>query len=264
MRPSVVCTPRGSLAMKPVITSVRGGACLRQPAARCSCCCGLCHCTAGPSGPHSTVTQRRASIHCTPRAPRAAADSAEQPRRPDLAKPAHRSRTVCAAERMMLVVCSTPVEVRRCRDRTRPGILRRRRHPAALRDAGVTLAHRPRRCRHTALLRLRQRHQFQQRVGDAFAGRQHDAGAGLRRRRALRLHDARDTLEAPRIGHTGAAKLMYHPGRAALPSSKIACGAKKLRHTTGASPIFAICHNDSCDAASQPLELGARSPACPS
>jgi hypothetical protein len=79
LRPSVVCTPRGSLAMKPVTTSVSGagiacdtaGAAAATGMSCCSLCLESCHCTAGPSAPHSTITQRRASSHCTPaRTPR--------------------------------------------------------------------------------------------------------------------------------------------------------------------------------------------------
>ena len=68
LRPSVVWTPRGSLAMKPVITSVAG---VCDGSSACSLDLDSCHCTAGPSWPHSTMTQRRASSHCTPpRTPR--------------------------------------------------------------------------------------------------------------------------------------------------------------------------------------------------
>ena len=62
LRPSVVCTPLRFEAMKPVMTSVplksRSTRSLRLSR-------DSPHWIPGPSGPHSTMTTRRASIHCT-------------------------------------------------------------------------------------------------------------------------------------------------------------------------------------------------------
>ncbi len=96
LRPSVVCTPRRSWAMKPVMISVpvKSGRHQRGEVARATPPTAR----PGPSEPHSTTTTRRASIHCTaPARPRALLEEAlEQPRRPDLAvagdQIAHRAR----------------------------------------------------------------------------------------------------------------------------------------------------------------------------
>ena len=62
LRPRVVCMPCGVLAIKPVMTSVPA-----KPSANCPANCwrDTSHCTPGPSGPHSTTTQRRASSQRT-------------------------------------------------------------------------------------------------------------------------------------------------------------------------------------------------------
>jgi hypothetical protein len=62
LRPSVVWIPCGVLAMKPVITSVPS-----KPSASSACIRARDsgHCTAGPSGPHSTMTMWRASSQRT-------------------------------------------------------------------------------------------------------------------------------------------------------------------------------------------------------
>ena len=61
LRPSVVCKPFASRAMKPVMISVAAS----RGAMRSALACDTSQRTAGPSGPHSTDTTSRASIQWT-------------------------------------------------------------------------------------------------------------------------------------------------------------------------------------------------------
>ena len=242
LRPSVVCTPRGSLAMKPVITSVTG-ACAGSSA--CSLSLDSCHCTAGPSGPHSTVTQRRASSHCTP--PRIAAAlqvAAKQPRRPDLAVArtqvahrlggrAHDARGLQHAGQIgdIAIEFGQILGGRALIEQGRG-------------DARVPLAQRREPLPPVGILALGQRHQLEQRVGDAFAGRQHDrqprpvsAIPRCRRRArnsARRRRWSRQTYAPPRPGGRWSSRGFR--GHLRL----LAIATKKLWHTTSAYPIPAI------------------------
>ena len=62
LRPRVVCTPRGSLAMKPVMINVPSNPRSMAEAMRSF---DASHCTIGPSAPHSTTTTSRASSQRT-------------------------------------------------------------------------------------------------------------------------------------------------------------------------------------------------------
>ena len=104
LRPSVVCCPCASRAMKPVTTSVSSPGFSRERFADDSV-----HRTIGPSGPQSTTIRSRASIQRTPlRRPRCAR-YVEKIRVDQISpKPTIRSRSDAGAPRITLTVCSRP------------------------------------------------------------------------------------------------------------------------------------------------------------
>ena len=205
LRPSVVCKPFASRAMKPVMISVAGFT--RRDAVRV----GLRHVPAhgrserSPFHRHDVARVDPADVA----GPATAMTQigGEQAGRPDLAvtgdEIAHRLRS--RADQLDRV--QDPGDV--------PAILGERREELAARIAGeqrvgdhlVAVAQLLDAVGERPFLALCGRDEIQQCIGDATAGGQHDAEPRMR----ILLEDAGDALHAYRIGDAGAAELMYAP-----------------------------------------------------
>jgi hypothetical protein len=116
LRPIVICTPRRSEATNPVMMSVpvKSSGTSASRLARDSC-----QRMAGPSGSHSAISTRRASIHSTGPARCARSSKNFWNSRVDHSspKPATRSLTSRAAARVSFTACSTASRARQSRSK---------------------------------------------------------------------------------------------------------------------------------------------------
>ena len=207
LRPSVVCTPRRSAAMKPVMMRVpvkSGGTCADRLAR------DSVHWIPGPQAPHSTSTTRRASTHCTgPAAPAALLEEAlEQPRGPDLAVAGDEVADGVGGRAGELDRMQDPEQVLAVAVEARQVRLGGLRRQQLLGDGRVTRAQLGEFTAIGAVLALGERHEAQQRVRDALAGRQDHGEAGGR----CGFEDGRDLAEAVGVSDARAPELVHDPG----------------------------------------------------
>ena len=210
LRPSVVCTPRRSRgdeagddqrALEAVATGTSAASLARDSS----------HCTAGPSGPHSTTTAWRASIHLHGARAFAARgeEFAEQLGGPDLA---------VAGDQVAHVLRGRARELHRVQDAfdvvtvaVEAGhveLARVGRDSSGFGDGVVPRAQRIELTAPAVVLRFGARDEAEQRIGDAAAGREHHAQATGRQR----FEDVGDALETLGVRDRRTAEFVYDPG----------------------------------------------------